>query len=195
MIYYMHTCISDSVLYSTIDQTSDQAEQDPFYDTVDSSTIISTSKNEAYGKFEEAPSSTEVPRYDVTAPFTSQNVYIAYGDISTYTCTTNDKPDYYVNEGLNDPHLSMIKNEAYGDIPASTTRNDEQVNKGSNNSGMSMTQNEAYGDTSRQISSSSGTGSLDATSIPTTRNEAYTSVSTNTESVDTEEIYDYVRYL
>ena len=104
----------------------------------------------------------------------------------------NGEPEYYLDDELNNPGSSMIENEAYGDIPTSTIKKDDQVNEGLNNPGMTMTRNEAYGDTSRQISSSRGTGSLDDTSILTTRNEAYTSVSTNTESVDTEETYDYV---
>ena len=159
---------------------------------------LSIAMNKAYRKSEEATSTDEDPYYSVSVHAnepripTAQNV--AYGDIPTSTIR-NDEPDYYVNEGLNDPCSSRIENEAYGDIPTSTTRNNEQVNEGLNNPGMSMTENEAYGDTSRQISSSRGTGSLDDTSIPTSRNEAYTGVSTNTESVDTEETYDYVTNL
>ena len=126
---------------------------------MDSSIKVSTSKNEAYGKFEEATFTNDIlPSRDLP---TSQNV--AYGDIPTST-TTNDEPDYYVNEGLNDPRSVMIENETYDDIE-------------------------------RQSSSSRVTGSLDATSIPTTRNEAYTSISTNTERADTEKTYDYVRNL
>ena len=128
---------------------------------MDSSIKVSTSKNEAYGKFEEATFTNDVLPSNVRDLPTSQNV--AYGDIPTST-TTDDEPDYYVNEGLNDPRSSMIENETYDDIDG-------------------------------QSSSSRVTGSLDATSIPTTRNEAYTSVSTNTERVDTEETYDYVRNL
>ena len=52
-------------------------------------------------------------------------------------------------------------------------------------------QNVAYGDISGQSSFSRITGSLDDTSIPTTVNE-YTSVSTNTERVDTEGDYTMV---
>ena len=95
---------------------------------MDDSIKVSTSKNEAYGKFEE-------------------------------TAFTNDV--------LPSRDLPTSQNVAYGDIPTSNT----------------------------QSFSSRVTGSLDATSIPTTRNEAYTSVSTNTERVDTEETYDYVRNL
>ena len=126
---------------------------------MDSSIKVSTSKNEAYGKFEEATFTNDVLPSNVKDLPTSQNV--AYGDIPTST-TTNDEPDYYVNEGLNDPRSVMIENETYDDIENSSSR---------------------------------VTGSLDATSIPTTRNEAYSSVSTNTERVDTEETYDYVRNL
>ena len=183
------------VSYSAVNQANghDQIEQYHYYDTMEPMTELSTSTNEAYGKHEEATSTGEDSYYCVNDHandpkiLTSQNV--AYGDIPTST-TRNDEPDYYVNDG---PGSSMIEDEAYGDIPTSTTRNDEQVDEDLNNPGMTITRNEAYGDTSRQISSSRGTGSLDATgSIPTTRNEAYTSVSTNTESGDTEETYDYV---
>ena len=134
---------------------------------LDSNPEVPTSTNEAYGK---VASAANDPNYlydnviiintDSDIP-TSQNA--AYGDVPTST-TTNNEEDYYTNEGLNNPGISMMKNEAYGDI-------------------------------SGQSSSSHVTGSLDGTSIPTTRNEAYTSVSTNTERVDTEETYDYVRYL
>ena len=146
---------------STVNPASDQTEQEVFYDTVDSSIKVSTSKNEAYGEFEEATFTIDVLPSNVRDLPTSQNV--AYGDIPIST-TTNDEPDYYVNEGLNDPHSSMIENETYNDIEG-------------------------------QSFSSRVTGSLDAASIPTTRNEAYTSVSTNTERADTEETYDYVRNL
>ena len=129
---------------------------------MDSSIKVSTSKNEAYGKFEEATFTNVVLPSNVRDPMTLQNV--AYGDIPPTSTTTNDEPDYYVNEGLNDPHSLMIENETYNDI------------KG-------------------QSSSSHVTGSLDAASIPITRNEAYSSVSTNTERADTEETYDYVRNL
>ena len=61
-----------------------------------------------------------------------------------------------------------------------------------NNQRSSMIENDAYCNID---SSSCVTGSLDDTSIPTTRNEAYTSVSTNTERVDSEETYDYVTNL
>ena len=128
---------------------------------MDSSIKVSTSKNEAYGKFEEATFTNDVLPSNVRDLLTSQNV--ADGDIPTST-TRNDKPDYYVNEELNDSRSSMIENETYDDI------------KG-------------------QSSSLRVTGSLDATSIPTTRNKAYSSVSTNTERLDTEETYDYVRNL
>ena len=157
----MHTHTPSHVAHnqSTVNLASDQTEQEVFYDTVDSSIKVSTSKNEAYGKFEEATFTNDIlPSRDLP---TSQNV--AYGDIPTST-TTNDEPDYYVNEGLNDPRSVMIENETYDDIE-------------------------------RQSSSSRVTGSLDATSIPTSRNEAYTSISTNTERADTEETYDYVRNL
>ena len=126
---------------------------------MDSSIKVTTSKNEAYGKFEEATFTNDVlPSRDLR---TSQNV--AYGDIPTST-TTNDEPDYYVSEGLIDPGSSMIENEINDVIEGPSP-------------------------------SSRVTGSLDATSIPTTRNEAYSSVSTNTERADTEETYDYVRNL
>ena len=161
----IHTyLVVDVVLYSAVNQTNeqhDQIKQNPYYDTIDPMTELSTSTNEAYGKHKEATATGE----------------------DSYCC---------VNDHANDPKILTSQNVAYGDIPTSTTRNDEQVNEGLNNPRMAITQSEAYGDTSRQISSSRGTGSLDDTrSIPTTRNEAYTSVSTNTESVDTEETYDY----
>ena len=198
----MHTYIVvDMVSYSTVNQANeqhDQLEQYHYYNIMDPTIGISTAMNEAYGKSEEATSTGDDPYYSVAVHAndpripTSQN--IAYGDIPTSN-TTNDEPDYYVNEGLNDSRSSMIENEAYVDIPTSTTRNDEQVNEWSNNPGMTMTQNEAYGYTRRQKFSSRVTGFLDATSIPTTRNEAYTSVSTNTERADTEETYDYATIL
>ena len=105
-----------------------------------------------------ADSSTGTSTNPTHRILTSQNVD------KPFSTTTNDEDDYYVNEGINNPGISMMQNEAYGDITG-------------------------------QSSSSRVTGSLDGTSIPTTRNEAYTSVSTNTERVDTEEPYDYVRYL
>ena len=131
--------------------------------------------------------------YDTMDPLTelSTSTNEAYGKHEEATSTGEDSY-CCVNDHANDPKIPSSQNVAYGDNPTSTTRNNEQVNEGLNNPGMTITQNEAYGDTSRQISSSRGTGSLDDTSIPTTRNEAYTGVSINTESVDTEETYDYV---
>ena len=152
------------VSYSAVNQANEQhdlIEQYHYYDTMEPMTELSTSTNEAYGKHEE-------------------------------TTSTGEDSCYCVNDHANDPKILTLKNVAYGDISTSTTRNDEQVNEGLNNPGVTMSQSEAYGDTSRQISSSRGTGSLDATGlIPTTRSVAYTGVSTNTESVDTEETYDY----
>ena len=152
------------ISYSAVNQANEQhdlIEQYHYYDKMEPMTELSTSTNEAYGKHEEATS-------------------------------TGEESYYCVNDHANDPKILTLKNVAFGDNPTSTTRNDEQVNEGLNNPRMTMTQSEAYGDTRRQISSSRGTGSLDDTgSIPTTRNEAYTGVSTNTESVDTEETYDY----
>ena len=55
-----------------------------------------------------------------------------------------------------------------------------------------MIENETHDDIEGQSSSSHVTGSLDDTN---TRNEAHSSVSTNTEGVDTEETDDYVRIL
>ena len=131
--------------------------------------------------------------YDTMDPMTelSTSTNEAYGKHEEATSTGEDSY-CCVNDHANVPKILTSQNVAYGDIPTSTTRNDEQVNEELNNPGMTMTENEAYGDTSRQISSSRDTGSLDDNSIPTTRNEAYTGVSTNTESVDTEETYDYV---
>ena len=158
--------------HSTVNQVNeghDQLQQYHYYDTIDLSTGLSPSTNKASGI---SASTGEDHYYSVTVHangpkiLTSQNV--AYGDIPTSTIT-NDEPDYYVNEGLNDSHSSMIENEAYGDIPTFTTRNDEQVNEGLNNPGMTMTQNEAYDDLLVRC--------MDATSIFTTGNEAYTSVS------------------
>ena len=94
--------------------------------------------------------------------------------------------------------LPTSQNVAYGDIPTSTTTGDEPdyyASEGLNDPCSSMIENEMYDDIGRQSSSSRVTGSLDANSIPTTRNETYTSVSTNTERGDTEETYDYVRNL
>ena len=131
--------------------------------------------------------------YDMMDPMTelSTSTNEAYRKYEEATSTGEDSY-CCVNDHANDPKILTLQNVAYGDIPTATTKNDEQVNEGLNNPGMTITQSEAYGDTIRQISSSRGTGSLDDTSIPTTRNEAYTSVSTNTESVDTEGTYDYV---
>ena len=155
---HMHTPSHVAHNQSTVNPASDQTEQQVFYDTVDDSIQVSTSENEAYGKFEETTFTNDVLHSNVSDLPSSQN-----DDIPTSTIT-NDEPDYYVNEGLNDPRSSMIENKTYDDIEG-------------------------------QSSSSRVTGSLDDTSIPTTRNEAYSSVSTNTERVDTEETYDYVRNL
>ena len=139
-------------------ETHDYIEGQSSSSSVTGSLDDTTTRNEAYGKFEDTAFTNDVLPSNVKDLPTSQNV--AYGDIPTST-TTNDEPDYYVNEGINDSCSSMIENETYDDIEG-------------------------------QNSSSRVTGSLDDTN---TRNEAHSSVSTNTEGVDTEETDDYVRIL
>ena len=133
--------------------------------------------------------------YDAIEPMSELSTLTneAYGKIKEGTSAHEE----YVDDPGNGPRIITSQNIAYGDISTSTTRYDDSyyVNEGLNDPSSSMIENEAYGDISGQGSSSRVTGSLDNTSIPTTRNEAYTSVSTNTERVDTEETYDYVTNL
>ena len=83
---------------------------------------------------------------------------MAYNQVDVVNFTTSS----------GDPHTTT--NRAYGTGDTITSRNTEYVDI-------------IFG----QSFPSGVTGSLNDTSIPTTRNEAYSSVSTNTERVDTEE--------
>ena len=160
--------------------------------------------------------STQEPLYTTIEESTDSNSNLtqskAYGDV----ITTGD--DYYVNEGMGGKNeVSMKTNEAYGttkqpqmaqltydyivnplavshDPPTIlnpaygdvTTKNSVIATDANTLSGaaeVAMIRSEAYVGV-RQSSSDNGP------SIPTTENEAYTSVTANTEP---EETYDYVR--
>ena len=98
-------------VYSTVNRPSDQInqpEQEVFYDTVDSSINISTSKNEAYGKF--ANSTTEVPHSNINVkdPLTTQNV--AYGEVK------RQSPSPRVTGTVNFTSIPTTRNEAYTSV-------------------------------------------------------------------------------
>ena len=88
------------------------------------------------------------------------------------------------------PIILSSQNPAYGEVP--TRAKDDQdyyINEEMDGATGVMTRpNEAY-------ASHNLTGSNPDPSIPTTENQAYTSVSADTERVRGEETYDYVREL
>ena len=134
------TIDTEVVSYSGIKQTGgDQTESEPFYDTVDSSNVLSISKNEAYGKFEEANSTTEAEQSNFKDPPTLQ--YSTYGGTPTIT-TTNEEQNYYVNEGLNNPVIQTTQNEAYGDITGQISSS--RVTGSLDDTSIPTTRNEAY---------------------------------------------------
>ena len=158
--------------------------------------------------------STQEPLYTTIEESTDSNSNLtqskAYGDV----ITTGD--DYYVNEGMGGKNeVSMKTNEAYGttkqpqmaqltydyiDNPSAVSHDPPTIlnpaygdvntttdsviatdaNRLSVTAEVAMIRNEAYVGV-RQSSSDNGP------SIPTTENEAYTSVTANTEP------YDYIR--
>ena len=182
-----------------------QATNSGHYEDINTAPIISTNT--------EVPS-TQEPLYTTIEESTDSNSNLtqskAYGEV----ITTDD--DYYVTEGMGginevtmttnkaygttkQPQMAQltydyidnpsavshdpptILNPAYGDV---TTSKDSvsttDANRLSGTAEVAMIRNEAYVGV-RQLSSDNGP------SIPTTENEAYTSVTANTEP------YDYIR--
>ena len=99
----------------------------------------------------------------------------------------SEQPVYSCIEPLSDPIIPTSQNPAYGEVP---TRAEDYCIPGEmdGETGVVTTRNEAY-------ATSQLPGSNQDPSIPTTENQAYTSVSDNTERVKDEETYDYVREL
>ncbi len=114
-------------------------------------------------------------------PSTKENE--AYGK---FTEETIDECDYVFNSLAETYDPSITQNQAYGDVATAEysviATDDNIVNGFSGTAEMAMIRNEAYVEI-RQSSSDNDP------SIPTTENEAYTSVTADTE---VEEIYDYV---
>ena len=210
--------------HSTVNQVNkghDQLEQYHYYDTMYPSTGLSPSTNKASGI---SASTGEDPYYSaVTVHANDPKILTSHGgDIPTSTITY-DEPDYYVNEGLNDPRSSMIENEAYGDIPTCTStiiydEPDYYINEGLNDPHSSMIENEAYGDIPTSITRNDEQVNERSNNprMTTTQNEAYGDLlvpwtppqyqpremrrtlvypCTNTERMDTEETYNYVSNL
>ncbi len=169
-----------------------QATNSGHYEDIYTAPIISSSK--------EVPS-TQEPLYTTIEESTDSNSNLT----QSKAYTTDD--DYYVNEGMRGINeVTMQKNEVYGttkqpqmaqltydyidpsavshDPPTiSNQAYDTTKDSGTAEVAMDKIRNETYVGV-RQSSSDNDR------SIPTTENEAYTSVTANT---DPEDAYDYVR--
>ena len=173
-----------------------QATNSGHYEDIYTAQIISSSK--------EVPS-TQEPLYTTIEESTDSNSNLTQSKAYEDVITTDD--DYYVNEGMGGINeVTMQTNEAYGTTkqpqmaqltydyidPSAVSHDPPTISNqaygttkdsGTAEVAMDKIRNEAYVGV-RQSSSDNDP------SIPTTENEAYTSVTANT---DPEDAYDYVR--